>query len=148
MSSGASPRNPTLTSLVPCFALLNTKSTPPPLWKSWLRPWSLSKLSTAGYVTASEAIHRVWLTIILIQRKILILILFRGGSRMCGAPVTLVFASHLHHSNCAVRSRKTWGHKQPRGPKNLRAGPPESAGSLVLAQSAPPLNPPLILLLQ
>ena len=86
----------------------------------------------------------------------------RGGSRMRGAPGTLVFASHLHifdiktrcpsaplyiydmsAQNCAVRSRKTWGHKQPRGPKNLRTGPPESAGPLALAQSAPPLNPPL-----
>ena len=60
-----------------------------------------------------------------------------------GAPAPR-YKNDMSAQNCAVRSRKTWGHKQPRGPKNLRAWPPESAGALALAQSAPPpINPPL-----
>ena len=43
--------------------------------------------------------------------------------------------------NRAVRSRKTWRYKQPRGPKNLR-GPPIARGPWHLPK-VPPLNPPL-----
>ena len=45
--------------------------------------------------------------------------------------------------NRAVRSRKTWRHKQPRGPKNLR-GPPKARGPWHLPK-VPPLNPPLLM---